>query len=174
MLAQQQMTINRLKELPMKKLVLGAAIALAPIVAMAHPAGCGLGTAVVFKSPGSWVEHVLAATTNGTSGNQTFGMTSGTLGCEAAGGPLASGVDYFIDQNIDQIALESSQGQGETLDALAELIGVADQDKSAFMVSMQSNFDSLFPNEETSSSQVYFTIADIMSHNARLSKYLAS
>jgi hypothetical protein len=47
----------------MKKLILGAVIASAPIVAMAHPAGCGLGTAVIFKSPSTWVEHVLAATT---------------------------------------------------------------------------------------------------------------
>lgn len=156
----------------MKKLILGAVIASAPIVAMAHPAGCGLGTAVIFKSPGSWVEHVLAATTNGTSGNQTFGMTSGTLGCEGAGGPLASGVDYFIDENIDMIAMETATGEGETIDALAEMIGVADTDKRAFRLSLQSNFDTMFPSEDTSSAQVYDAIVDIMSHNDRLAKYL--
>lgn len=156
----------------MKKLILGAVIASAPLVATAHPAGCGLGTAVIFKSPGSWVEHVLAATTNGTSGNQTFGMTSGTLGCADAGGPLASGVDYFIDENIDLIAMESATGQGETIDALAEMIGVEEADKRAFRLSLQSNFDALFPSEDTSSAQVYSAIVDIMSHNARLAKYL--
>jgi hypothetical protein len=162
-----------MKEYQMKKLILGALIVAAPTVALAHPAGCGLGTAVIFKAPGSWVEHVLAATTNGTSGNQTFGMTSGTLGCEAAGGPLASGVDYFIDENIDLIAMESATGQGETIDALAELIGIEDADKRAFRLSMQTNFDSMFPSDETSSAQVYDAIVDIMSHNPRLSKYLA-
>jgi hypothetical protein len=156
----------------MKKLILGAVIASAPIVAMAHPAGCGLGTAVIFKSPSTWVEHVLAATTNVTSGNQTFGMTSGTLGCQAAGGPLASGVDYFIDENIDMIAMESATGEGETIDALAEMIGVADTDKRAFRLSLQSNFDTMFPSEDTSSAQVYDAIVDIMSHNDRLAKYL--
>lgn len=156
----------------MKKLILGAVIASAPIVAMAHPAGCGLGTAVIFKNPGSWVEHVLAATTNGTSGNQTFGMTSGTLGCEAAGGPLASGVDYFIDENLDMIAMESATGEGETIDALAEMIGVQDADKRAFRLSLQGNFDTLFPSDETSSAQVYDAIVDVMAHNARLAKYL--
>ncbi|KZZ82190.1 hypothetical protein A3767_24300, partial [Oleiphilus sp. HI0133] len=120
----------------------------------------------------TWVEHVLAATTNGTSGNQTFGMTSGTLGCEAAGGPLASGVDYFIDENIDMIAMESATGEGETIDALAEMIGVADTDKRAFRLSLQSNFDTMFPSEDTSSAQVYDAIVDIMSHNDRLAKYL--
>ena len=156
----------------MKKIILGAVIASAPIVAMAHPAGCGLGTAVVFKNPGSWVEHVLAATTNGTSGNQTFGMTSGTLGCEAAGGPLASGVDYFIDENLDLIAMESATGEGETIDALAEMIGVQDADKRAFRLSLQGNFDTLFPSDATSSAEVYNAIVDVMSHNVRLAKYL--
>lgn len=156
----------------MKKLILGAVIASAPIVAMAHPAGCGLGTAVIFKNPGSWVEHVLAATTNGTSGNQTFGMTSGTLGCEAAGGPLASGVDYFIDENLDMIAMESATGEGETIDALAEMIGVQDSDKRAFRLSLQGNFDILFPSDATSSAEVYDAIVDVMSHNVRLAKYL--
>lgn len=156
----------------MKKLILGAVIASAPIVAMAHPAGCGLGTAVIFKNPGSWVEHVLAATTNGTSGNQTFGMTSGTLGCESAGGPLASGVDYFIDENLDMIAMESATGEGETIDALAEMIGVQEADIRAFRLSLQGNFDTLFPSDETSSAQVYDAIVDVMAHNARLAKYL--
>lgn len=156
----------------MKKLILGAVIASAPLVAMAHPAGCGLGTAVIFKAPGSWVEHVLAATTNGTSGNQTFGMTSGTLGCGDAGGPLASGVDYFIDENIDMIAMETATGQGETIDALAEMIGVEETDKRAFRLSLQSNFDQLFPSDETSSAQVYDAIVHIMAHNPRLAKYL--
>src|SRR5690606_10475644 len=81
----------------MKKLLIAAVIASAPLTAMAAgghgPAGCGLGTEVVFKNANQWWQHVLAATTNGTSGNQTFGMTSGTLGCADANGPLDSGVD---------------------------------------------------------------------------------
>ena len=156
----------------MKKLLIGAIIASTPMLATAHPAGCGLGTAVVFKSPGSWVEHVLAATTNGTSGNQTFGMTSGTLGCEGAGGPLASGVDYFIEENIDLIAMESASGKGETIEALAELIGISDTDKRTFELALHSNFDALFPSEETSSGQVYDSLVHIMAHNPRLAKYL--
>jgi len=156
----------------MKKLILGAVIASASSIAMAHPAGCGLGTKVVFKAPQTWVEHVLAATTNGTSFNQTFGMTSGTLGCESAGGPLASGVDYFIDENIDLIALESATGNGETIDALAEMIGIEEADKRTFRLSLQHNFDTMFATEEASSAEVYDAIVHIMSHNPRLAKYL--
>ncbi len=44
--------------------------------------GCGLGT-MVFDGQQGKVYKVLGATTNGTSGNQTFGITFGTLGCDA-------------------------------------------------------------------------------------------
>ncbi len=43
--------------------------------------GCGLGSEVI-KDQDSVIMQVFAATTNQTSGNQTFGISSGTLGCE--------------------------------------------------------------------------------------------
>lgn len=43
--------------------------------------GCGLG-AMIIKDDSTAVLLALQATTNGTSGNQTFGITSGTLGCK--------------------------------------------------------------------------------------------
>ena len=156
----------------MKKVLLGAVLVASPMLAMAHPAGCGLGTAVIFKSPGSWVEHVLAATTNGTSGNQTFGMTSGTLGCEAAGGPLASRVNGFLDSNLDQLAMDSANGEGESLSALAELIGIQEEDKALFNASVKAHFDELFVSADATSGDVYDSLVDIMSHDVRLAKYL--
>src|SRR5690554_3540402 len=80
--------LGDLRNYPMKKIIAGALLASASTLAFASPAGCGLGTAVIFPDANQWYEHVLAATTNDTSGNQTFGMTSGTLGCEAANDPL--------------------------------------------------------------------------------------
>ena len=71
----------------MKKIIAGVILASASSLALANasgPAGCGLGSTVVFPDANQWYQHVMAATTNATSGNQTFGMTSGTLGCEAA------------------------------------------------------------------------------------------
>ncbi|RMF13830.1 MAG: DUF3015 domain-containing protein [Gammaproteobacteria bacterium] len=156
----------------MKKLILGAALVAAPFFASAHPAGCGLGTAVVFKNPQTWVEHVLAATTNGTSGNQTFGMTSGTLGCEDAGGPLASRVNGFLESNLDQLAMDAATGEGESLGALAELIGVEKQDETLFKAQVKANFDRIFANERTTSGDVYDALVSVMSSDARLAKYL--
>ena len=48
--------------------------------------GCGLGNELIGEKEGlGW--NVLGATLNGTSGNQTFGMSSGTLGCDTGLGP---------------------------------------------------------------------------------------
>jgi len=160
----------------MKKLLLCAVIAASPLTAMAAgghgPAGCGLGTEVIFKQANEWHEHVLAATTNGTSGNQTFGMTSGTLGCADAGGPLASGVDMFINDNLEQIAAESSAGEGETIAALSELIGVASEDEATFKLALQANFDQIFTSSATTSNEVYTALIDMMTKDVTLAKYL--
>mgnify|MGYP000388443053 FL=1 len=161
----------------MKKLLLCAVIAASPLTAMAAgghgPAGCGLGTEVIFKQANEWHEHVLAATTNGTSSNQTFGMTSGTLGCRDANGPLASGVDLFIDNNLEQIAAESSTGEGETISALSELIGVDASDEVAFKNALKTNFDQIFISVDTTSNDVYSALVDMMSNDTTLAKYLS-
>lgn len=155
----------------MKKIIAGAILAASSTMAFANgPAGCGLGTAVIFKDANEWHEHVLAATTNGTSGNQTFGMTSGTLGCEAANGPLA-GVQTFMDNNMDQLAMDVSKGQGETLNALAEIIGVEAADQEVFNTQLQANFDSMFSAEATSET-AYQAMKNTMESDLVLKKYL--
>ena len=155
----------------MKKIIAGVVLASASTMAFANgPAGCGLGTAVVFPDANEWYEHVLAATTNGTSGNQTFGMTSGTLGCEGANGPLKL-AQAFMEDNMDQLAADVARGEGETLAALAEVIGVEAQDTAAFNRTMQSNFDSMFSTEATSGS-AYEAMKAAMASDVALQKYL--
>ncbi|MCA6058170.1 MULTISPECIES: DUF3015 family protein [Oceanospirillaceae] len=156
----------------MKKFIAGAILVSSSTLAFAaNPyAGCGLGSAVVFPDANEWHEHVLAATTNGTSGNQTFGMTSGTLGCEGANGPLKL-AQAFMEDNMDQLALDAAKGQGETLAALAEVIGVEAQDAAAFNRTMQSNFDSMF-NADATSATAYEAMTSAMAQDAALQKYL--
>ncbi len=156
----------------MKKLIAAAALISASSFAMADngPAGCGLGTAVVFPDANEWHEHVLAATTNGTSGNQTFGMTSGTLGCESANGPLKA-AEAFMNDNMDQLAADSARGQGETLDALAQVMGVAAADAAAFRATVQSNFDSMFTTEATAG-DAFRSLTEAMSQDKALQKYV--
>ena len=156
----------------MKKLIAAAALISASSFAMADngPAGCGLGTAVVFPDANEWHEHVLAATTNGTSGNQTFGMTSGTLGCESANGPLKA-AEAFMNDNMDQLAADSARGQGETLDALAQVMGVEAADTAAFRATVQSNFDSMFTTEVTAG-DAFRSLTEAMSQDKALQKYV--
>ena len=70
----------------MKKLIAVAAISFLPFtnVMADQDIGCGLGS-MVFAGQEGKVFKVLGATTNGTSGNQTFGITFGTLGCDGTG-----------------------------------------------------------------------------------------
>lgn len=163
----------------MKKLLLSAFIVSAPFTAITAtaagghgPAGCGLGTEVVFRNADEWHEHVLAATTNGTSGNQTFGMTSGTLGCESAKGPLSGGISLFLDNNMEQLAVDTATGHGETLAALSELVGVSEMDQTTFNQVLKSNFDQIFSSAEVTSGEAYNALVAVMQQDETLAKYL--
>jgi len=156
----------------MKKLIAAAALVTASSMSFAAsgPAGCGLGTAVVFPDANEWYEHVLAATTNGTSGNQTFGMTSGTLGCEAANGPLKL-AKAFMNDNMDQLAIDAARGEGETLAALSEVMGIESTDKATFNATVKANFDTMF-NAEATAEDAYQSLTQAMAADVSLQKYL--
>ncbi|MDH5612575.1 MAG: DUF3015 domain-containing protein [Gammaproteobacteria bacterium] len=55
-------------------------------------------------------------------------------------------LNRFVDVRIASIKKEAAAGQGENLDALAQLMGK--QDKQAFSGWMQVNYDVLFNNLE--------------------------
>jgi len=97
-------------------------------------------------------------------------MTSGTLGCEAANGPLKS-AQVFMDENMDQLAADAATGQGETLAALAEVMGVQAQDKAAFNRVIRSNFDVMF-NADATSSTAFEAMTSAMATDLDLQKYL--
>lgn len=102
------------------------------------PAGCGLGS-MLFAGKSGLVFNVLAATFNGSSGNQTFAMSTGTLGCEDAQKAKVSG-PVFIQNNREKLANDISRGQGETLSAYLKLIGQETANREV----LQQNFATLF------------------------------
>ncbi len=160
----------------MKKLIAVAAISLLPLSqAIAdQDIGCGLGSMVFAGQEGKTVK-VLGATTNGTSGNQTFGITFGTLGCDGTG-PVTSTetVSLFIDGNLDQLALDMSKGEGETLATLAEVWGFSEQDKAAFTSLTQENFSAVFSSENVTSQTVLENLNRLVASNSGLSNYALS
>jgi hypothetical protein len=146
----------------MKKLLLSAiaAIALTTTV-VASPntqTGCGLGS-VLIKDDSSTVMLVLQATLNGTSGNQTFGITSGTLNCKKTKFVMNERAEEFVASNMDILAKEIALGHGESLDTLAELLNV--QNTVAFNASLQANYDKIYTSQKVEMSDVLDNIATI-------------
>ena len=67
-----------------RKTLLMSTLLLAPLGVYADPpnsVGWGLGSQI-FDGQSGVAPQVLAVTTNGTLGNQTFGISSGTSGCK--------------------------------------------------------------------------------------------
>ena len=145
----------------MKKILISAlaTVALSSSVYAASNTntGCGLGS-VLIKDQSTVVMQVLAATTNGTSGNQTFGITSGTLNC-AEPATIASNdkLNRFVSDNMDELALDISAGQGETLSTVATLLNV--KDTASFNAKLKANFSNIYASENVNSAKVIDSIA---------------
>jgi len=152
----------------MKKLVLTAAVlCLCAAPALAGQAdkncGCGLGSLLwEGKADGSVVSQSLQATTNGTFGNQTFGITSGTLGCEQPANIIKNDRALaFTNDNLDTLARDISMGRGETLATLAELLEIPAQSRADFNTKLQANFGSIFVSGEEAGATVLDRIITI-------------
>ncbi len=142
----------------MKKIIsLFALVGLTASVYANDNTGCGLGS-VIIKDQSTVVLQALAATTNATSGNQTFGITSGTLNCRKPNYFVSNEkINRFVGENMDELALDISAGKGETLETLASMMNV--QDKAAFNSKLQANFSNIYSSENVTSATVIDSIA---------------
>jgi hypothetical protein len=110
-------------------------------------AGCGLGS-MVFGSEAGPVQ-VLAATTNGTFGSQTFGITTGTSNCTKQA-KFASNerLNEFVLANMDNLAKDIAIGHGESLDTFAELMAISVEKRSVVYAKLQANFSNIFTSDK--------------------------
>ena len=74
--------------------------------------------------------------------------------------------------SVFKLAAETATGQGETLAALSELIGVDAADAATFNTALKANFDQIFSSEEVTSGQAYNALVSIMMQDITLSKYV--
>lgn len=133
--------------------------------------GCGWGS-MVFDGKSDKPSQILAATTNGTFGNQTFGITSGTAGCaQNATVKSYAAVSTFMTANIDKVAHDMAVGKGESLNTLASLMGMSNEDKAVFSQMVKKNFSAIFPTTNTTSEQALQSMSGLMSKDARLAQY---
>lgn len=156
----------------MKKLLAVAVLSCASTVSFAdQDVGCGLGTAL-WAGQSGLLPKVLAATTNGTLGNQTFGISTGTLGCQK-NGTITSRVrlSMFTGSNIEKLARDMSVGQGETLNVLADLMGVTEADKPVFFQATRSHFGEIFAPANATAGDVLNALDVVMARDERLSAY---
>lgn len=139
----------------MMKRTLWLAVAFAALAGTAqaagqNDAGCGLGS-MLFKEQKP-VHQILAATTNGSLGNQTFGITTGTLGC-SSGGLLKSSKEreVFISANFRAIERDLAAGKGEYAASLAALSGCRKAEFSSFA---KAKYETLFPSAATTPAEL--------------------
>ena len=126
--------------------VIVALLASASFSAMAAnygSAGCGLGSVVFGDKPG--FTQILASTTNGSFGSQTFGMSTGTSNCTDELGMMSAA--SFIQSNKTALSKDIARGNGETLSALAEIYNVSNV--SEMSSTLKSSYDSVFATEDS-------------------------
>ena len=134
--------------------------------------GCGWGN-LIFEGKSGMPVHLLATIVNGTSGNATFGMTSGTNGCDTSGALTYSG-ESLLSMNgvLEEVAQDMATGDGEALTALSVSMGVEGSDRSHFNSVMHDNFAAIFPSQDVSAAEVMQNITAVMQQDQKLAKYV--
>jgi len=156
----------------MKKLIGGMILMVASSAAMAvGPGGpnCGWGN-MLFEGKTGVASHVLASTTNATSYNAIFGMTTGTNGCSVSE-PLTYGSEEMVSAVMDELSSDVAQGHGEALNAVAVSMGVEVGDRAEFAKVAHENFAVIFPSENVTAKEVVASLTGVMKTNSRLTKY---
>ena len=125
--------------------------------------GCGIGT-IIFEGKEGLLSQVCAATFNGSFGNQTFGITSGTLECEQATTFVAhEKLNKFVGENMDNLAMDISKGEGEYLTTLAVLLDVPVEERAGLYGLLQANFSNIYTSEDITHIDVLNNIERVLS-----------
>ncbi len=117
------------------------------------PAGCGLGNVMFGKK-----SQILAATTNGSTYTQMFGITSGTSNCDEHA--TVAKLDAYVEAN--QVALETdiARGSGETVAGLSNLLRC--QNTDSVKSSLKENYSVIYPNQNPSAVEVSNSIRQVL------------
>lgn len=158
----------------MIRIMTGLVLLGASSVAMAGAAGgdgCGWGN-MLFEGQSGPAPHILGATTNATSGNNTFGMTSGTNGCTTSG-KLTYGGKNVVSSIMGEFSEDVARGEGDALNTVAIVYGVEQADRDTFAQVMHENFNVIFPSENVTADEMMASIEAVMKADARLSRYVS-
>jgi hypothetical protein len=135
--------------------------------------GCGLGKLAWsdYTRQKDIAPQVMMATTNGTFGSTTFGISSGTSGCTNDGKIMGdSKTVMFAELNFENLSQEMARGQGEHLTSLATLMGVPADRHDAFFAMTQERYTSLVEAGDTSAVAMIKAINEAISGHPVLAK----
>jgi hypothetical protein len=149
----------------MKKIIIGIALLASSSTAFA----CGWGV-MLFDGESGLPNYLMASTTNGTSSNALFGMTSGTNGCDVSV-PMKYRGENILVENMDAVIEDVARGGGDALDSLAVIYEIEEKDRAAFASTMHENFSVIFPNENVTALEVAQSMNEVMKADPRLAKY---
>jgi hypothetical protein len=148
----------------------GPALALNPgTSAYGNGPGCGLGAQIFDQKNVS--HQILAATTNDFTGSQSFGITTGTLGCTNNGKFVSNEhATMFANLNFDNLSQEMAQGGGEHLASLATLMGVPAEQQPAFFLMSQEKYATLIQSGEAAPVALIKALQETMATHPVLAK----
>ena len=135
--------------------------------------GCGLGKLAWsdFKRQKDIAPQVMMATTNGTFGSQTFGISTGTSGCTNDGKVWAEHkTEFFVAATFENLAGNMARGRGEHLTALAILLGVPTDHQQMFFTLAQERYHELIGRGETPPSALIKALDHAMAGHPVLAK----
>ena len=81
-------------------------------------------------------------------------------------------LSLFTGANLEGLSRDMSVGRGETLNVLADLMGVKDADKDHFFQATKSSFGTIFAPENESAGQILAALEQVMTQDSQLSTYV--
>ncbi len=129
--------------------------------------GCGLGWQVSKKN--SLLSSSIRNTTNATSSNQTYGMTSGTSGCAKHSivqndkAPL-----HYTEANYGNLVSEMAQGKGEFLRTYAAVLGCSPAAFEDFSNMTRTHYSDIIPHDQVTPDTLLKEVRTQIKNDSRL------
>jgi hypothetical protein len=147
--------------------IIGSSIDKSGQTAAYGMAGCGLGS-VLFGESENRGGQILAATTNGIYGNNSFAMSSGTSNCvpesSASSAQIKKNMELFVAANRESLANDIAKSNGETIMAISSIMGC--QDSAYLGARLQSRYEKIFSSKEAT------TVSENMMNTVSSDRYL--
>jgi hypothetical protein len=123
------------------------------------------------RRPARHPAHFLASTTNGTSGNATFGMTSGTNGCSTKLADLRRQVLVRHEWHDERAVRRHGQGPGRSADHLRRGTRRGPEDRAHFAAVTHEHFNQIFSSADVTAETVHTNTLAVLKSDPRLAKY---